>query len=962
MSAVPRLEAALAPQLAADLAPFTVAAIEDALGPLAAAALHREQPLPARRALAGRADPVSLLTRLFVLGDDVPLTDLDAALPRTTHEGAVRAGLVSVSGSGPDALPVPWSTCARTPRTTHSGGWPATSAKRPPVVPCARTTCSVSVAPRSPWPSGRCARPVRTALDLGTGCGVQAFHAARHASSVVATDVSPRALAFAEFNSRLNAGATGPFAGRELELRHGEPARTRLGPADRHAYDLVVSNPPFVITPRAAGLPHYEYRDGGLAGDEVVRRLVSGVADLLAAGGVAQLLGNWEHVEGVDWRERVAAWLPPDVQAWVVQREVQDPAEYAQTWARDGGHLPDTPGHDALVTGWLDDFAGRGVEAIGFGVVTLRRAEPAWQRLEELRGPVQGPMGDVVRDVLDAETWLRSTSDEELLAARLVVAADVTEERHGLPGAPDPQVILLRQGGGLRRVVRADTALAALVGACDGELTVGQVVGALAHLLDEPETELRARLLPDVRHLVADLLLHRPSGGVSPRVPLQDHLRPRCGHRLHTLGVAALPSCPVGGASTGRFASKGRSVATSSSARRRLVIVESPAKAKTIAGYLGEGYDVEASVGHIRDLPQPSELPADMKKGPFGKFAVDLENGFEPYYVVDTDKRKKVAELKRLLKDADELYLATDEDREGEAIAWHLLEALQPKVPVKRMVFHEITREALQRALESTRDIDDRLVDAQETRRILDRLYGYEVSPVLWRKIRQGLSAGRVQSVATRMVVERERERMAFRSASYWDLLGTFAADDEHRLHRAADRGGRRPGGHRQGLRRPRPAADDADRRPPRRGGRDGAGARPARRPRHRAQRRGEAVHPPSGRTVHHLDPAAGGEPQAAVLVPARDAGRAVVVRERLHHLHAYRLDRAVQRGAVRRAQPGGRAVRPAVRAGQAAVLREQVEERAGGARGDPPRGRPLPHSRRRSPGSCAATTSGCTS
>jgi DNA topoisomerase I len=211
---------------------------------------------------------------------------------------------------------------------------------------------------------------------------------------------------------------------------------------------------------------------------------------------------------------------------------------------------------------------------------------------------------------------------------------------------------------------------------------------------------------------------------------------------------------------------------------RKLVIVESPAKAKTIAGYLGAGYDVEASVGHIRDLPQPSELPPEMKKGPFGKFAVNLENGFEPYYVVDSDKRKKVAELKRLLKDADELYLATDEDREGEAIAWHLLEALQPKVPVKRMVFHEITREALQRALGATRDIDERLVDAQETRRILDRLYGYEVSPVLWRKIRQGLSAGRVQSVATRMVVERERERMAFRSAGYWDLQGTFVADE----------------------------------------------------------------------------------------------------------------------------------------------------------------------------------------
>ncbi|GEN80071.1 type I DNA topoisomerase [Actinotalea fermentans] len=218
---------------------------------------------------------------------------------------------------------------------------------------------------------------------------------------------------------------------------------------------------------------------------------------------------------------------------------------------------------------------------------------------------------------------------------------------------------------------------------------------------------------------------------------------------------------------------------------RKLVIVESPAKARTIAAYLGEGFTVEASVGHIRDLPQPSELPAEMKKGPFGKFAVDVDNGFQPYYVVDPDKRKKVADLKKALKDADELYLATDEDREGEAIAWHLLAELKPKVPVKRMVFHEITREAIQRALASPRDLDERLVDAQETRRILDRLYGYEVSPVLWRKVRQGLSAGRVQSVATRMVVERERERMAFREAEYWDVKGTFrlvdgaaAADD----------------------------------------------------------------------------------------------------------------------------------------------------------------------------------------
>lgn len=212
---------------------------------------------------------------------------------------------------------------------------------------------------------------------------------------------------------------------------------------------------------------------------------------------------------------------------------------------------------------------------------------------------------------------------------------------------------------------------------------------------------------------------------------------------------------------------------------RKLVIVESPAKAKTIAGYLGADWDVEASVGHIRDIPTPSEMPAEIKKGPFGKFGVDVDNDFEPYYVVDSDKKKKVAELKRLLKNADELYLATDEDREGEAIAWHLLETLQPRVPVKRMVFHEITKEAIQRAASNTRDLDTALVDAQETRRILDRLYGYEISPVLWRKVKAGLSAGRVQSVATRMVVERERERMAFRSANYWDVEGDFTPDAE---------------------------------------------------------------------------------------------------------------------------------------------------------------------------------------
>ena len=228
----------------------------------------------------------------------------------------------------------------------------------------------------------------------------------------------------------------------------------------------------------------------------------------------------------------------------------------------------------------------------------------------------------------------------------------------------------------------------------------------------------------------------------------------------------------------------------------KLVIVESPAKARKIAEYLGSGYVVESSIGHIRDLPNSAaDTPAKIKDEPWARLAVDVDHGFEPYYVVPRDKKQHISKLKKLLKDADELFLATDEDREGEAIAWHLLDELKPKnIPVKRMVFHEITKPAILAAAESPRELAMDLVEAQETRRILDRLYGYEVSPVLWKKVMSGLSAGRVQSVATRLVVDREKERMAFRIASYWDLEGTFDAGSKHdqrmfpaRLHSVDD-------------------------------------------------------------------------------------------------------------------------------------------------------------------------------
>ncbi|MFJ5549293.1 type I DNA topoisomerase [Streptomyces sp. NPDC093225] len=208
---------------------------------------------------------------------------------------------------------------------------------------------------------------------------------------------------------------------------------------------------------------------------------------------------------------------------------------------------------------------------------------------------------------------------------------------------------------------------------------------------------------------------------------------------------------------------------------RRLVIVESPAKAKTIKGYLGPGYVVEASVGHIRDLPNGAAEVPEKYTGEVRRLGVDVEHDFQPIYVVNADKKAQVRKLKELLAESDELFLATDEDREGEAIAWHLQEVLKPKVPVHRMVFHEITKDAIRDAVANPRELNQRMVDAQETRRILDRLYGYEVSPVLWKKVMPRLSAGRVQSVATRLVVERERERIAFRSAEYWDLTGTFS-------------------------------------------------------------------------------------------------------------------------------------------------------------------------------------------
>ena len=481
-------------RLRADLehAAYTVDAVEELLGPLASAALAREQVLPAQRVTAAAGTPLATLVRLFTLGDAVDAEEAEQALPSLGVEGARRLGLVRQEGPGVVA------TCDLRPYADDDHAWWVASdlselATRAPLSPdhvLGIGGASTTLASWTPRPQ------VDRALDLGTGCGVQALHLTAHARSVTATDVSPRALAYAAFNAALN--------GCEWELLEG----SMLEPVAGQQFELIVSNPPFVITPRTPDVPLFEYRDGGRSGDDLVADLVRSIGDHLAPGGIAQFLGNWEVVGGGDWRDRVREWVAGSgLDAWVVQREVQDPAEYAETWARDGGHHSATSEFAAMYAAWLDDFASRGVTAIGFGVITLQR--PVGERepfldLTEVGGPVASPMGPSVLAGLRARTWLAEHTAEDLLDVAWRCADDVTEERHSRPGDEHPTVILLRQGGGLRRTVRLATAGAALVSVCDGSLPARGAVSVIAALLQREEEEVRREVVPLLRSLVAD--------------------------------------------------------------------------------------------------------------------------------------------------------------------------------------------------------------------------------------------------------------------------------------------------------------------------------------------------------------------------------------------------------------------------------------------------------------------------
>ena len=509
-----------AASLRADLSEsgWGVEAVTTLLGEAADAALRREIRLPAlrsvRAALAAGTDssPVAVLTALFMLGEPVLATALDAALPRTGAAGAAVIGLV---GEPDEAGYVRARVDLRPHEAVDDAGeirwWVASDLGELVTGRALAPDHVLGIGGAGLTLAGLTPRTrVRSALDLGCGCGIQTLYLLRHAEHVVATDISERALSFTAFNAAL-AGVCvtgGPDAGSgggggRLELLRG----SLLEPVAGRRFDLIASNPPFVLTPpavREAGLPLMEYRD---AGGPVLPELVAGLREHLEPGAAAVMLGNWEHRDADSWREAVATWIPEGLDGWVIEREVQDPVEYATMWLRDGGLTPerDAEGFDAALGAWIDDFEVRGVQGVGFGYLIVHRPlrpRDPWRLLEEVTTSGQGVLGHHVAEVLEVRERLTGLDDAAVADLRPVLAPDVTEERHFIPGAAEPTVILLRQGGGLGRTIRASTAVAALAGVADGELSVGQIASAVVALTGEDAIGLRAEMVEATRHLI----------------------------------------------------------------------------------------------------------------------------------------------------------------------------------------------------------------------------------------------------------------------------------------------------------------------------------------------------------------------------------------------------------------------------------------------------------------------------
>ncbi|BDI21957.1 methyltransferase [Herbiconiux sp. L3-i23] len=492
--------------LRADLesAGFDVDAIRALWGDDADAALARGNRIPARRVLdRSEPTPLATLARLFVLGLPVGEQAARAALPSLGLDGAVALGLVAVDHAVAhprlDLRPYAFidGEGAGTWWIASDLGEIALGRELPEAHVLGVGGASLTLA------GLQLPRPARRVLDLGTGSGIQALHASRYADDVVATDISERAAGLARLTGGLNKVA--------LDVRVGD----LFAPVAGERFDRVISNPPFVITPRVGGIPAYEYRDGGMVGDGIVEAVIRGLPDVLEPGGIAQLLGNWEYRGREQGLDRVRRFVDEaGLDAWVIERERQDPAQYAETWIRDGGTRPGDPRYDGLLEAWLDDFEERGVTAVGFGYLLLRRPSDGhgvtlrrYEVLPDALGANPTGLGAHLGASLDGHDWQAARDDGELRHARLQVAPDVTEQRHLWPGDEHPAAMDLRQGGGFGRTMPLDTALAGFVGACDGELSVGQIVAALADLLEVDEAELAAELLPKVRRLLGDAML-----------------------------------------------------------------------------------------------------------------------------------------------------------------------------------------------------------------------------------------------------------------------------------------------------------------------------------------------------------------------------------------------------------------------------------------------------------------------
>jgi methylase of polypeptide subunit release factors len=515
--------------LAADLrrTGYTLDGVAQLLGPAASAALNRDQIIPALLATehAVRRDesarPLAAVVRLWLLAEPQERGVLDAALPGVGSEGLLELGLVqpvpgtTLLAAKADLRPYGWDA-----NEDGSGGaelWVASDLAAHQQEGVLRHDHVLGIGQASTTlVQTTIRRHTRRALDLGTGCGIQAFHLLHHCEHVTATDISERALAFTRFNILLNAEALSVDPARfedRVSLRLG----SLLEPVAGEKFDLVVSNPPFVITPRRAGEDtegQFTYRDGGLPGDDIVSSLVADLPGVLAPGGTAQMLGNWEVPAGAEWHERPRSWVRPGTDAWFIQREQVAPEQYAETWLQDASEGRDREHYRDAYAAYLTDFESRNVEGIGFGMVWLRRplpgGEPTVSRFEEITYPIEQPIGPHLGAAVERCDWLAANGLED---THLLVAEDVTEERHQRPGAEHPGVILLRQGAGLRRTNLLSTELAGFVSACDGDLTAGQIAGALEALLgggmDGDGTgfdagSFRSTLLADVENLVRD--------------------------------------------------------------------------------------------------------------------------------------------------------------------------------------------------------------------------------------------------------------------------------------------------------------------------------------------------------------------------------------------------------------------------------------------------------------------------